>query len=119
MERYNYYEVVKNDLIKLIKENYNLNDFQSKKDAYKAIYNKALNSDGVTGRLSESYFCSTWDAEEALCHNFDLLEEAYDANDGTYFFQNGAESCDVMIRCYLLNQVLDEVLDEMMEEREG
>lgn len=117
MERYNYYEIVKNDLIKLIKENYNLNDFQNKKDAYKAIYSKALNSDGVTGRLSESYFCNTWDAEEALCHNFDLLEEAYDANDGTYFFQNGAESCDVMIRCYLLDQVLNEVLDEMMEER--
>lgn len=119
MERYDYFEEIKSDLETFIKENYDLNDFEDIDEAYEKIYDDAFISDSVTGNASGSYFCNTWKAEEAICHNFDLLEEAYDGNDGAYFFQNGAESCDVIIRCYLLNQVLQEVLDEMFQEREG
>lgn len=31
--------------------------------------------DSVTGNASGSYFCNAWKAEEAICHNLDLLEE--------------------------------------------
>lgn len=119
MERYDYLEVMENDLRTFIEGNYDLNDFEDIEEAYEKIYDEAWVSDSVTGNASGSYFCNTWKAEEALCHNFDLLEEAYDGNDGAYFFQNGAESCDVMIRCYLLNRVLTELLNEIMGEREG
>lgn len=121
MERYDYYEVIKDDLKTFIEDNYNLNDFEDSEEAYEEIYEKAWVSDSVTGNASGSYFCNSWHAEEAICHNLDLLGEAFEAfcEDGADVLKNGAEFCDVTIRCYLLSQVLSEVLDELMEEREG
>ena len=121
MERYDYYETIKSDLETFIEKNYNLNDFKDIGEAYEKIYDDAFISDSVTGNASGSYFCNTWKAEEAICHNLDLLGEAFEAfcEDGADVLKNGAESCDVTIRCYLLGQALQEVLDEMLQEREG
>ena len=121
MERYDYYETIKSDLETFIEENYNLNDFEDIDEAYEKIYDDAFISDSVTGNASGSYFCNTWKAEEAICHNLDLLGEAFEAfcEDGADVLKNGAESCDVTIRCHLLSQVLTELLDEMTEEKEG
>lgn len=119
MERYDYYEVIEDDLKTFIEENYDLNDFEDTDEAYQEIYDNAFVSDSVTGNASGSYFCNTWKAEETLCHNLDLLGEALqEFGDDANFLQRGAEACDVTIRCYLLGQVLSEVLDELMEERE-
>ena len=121
MERYDYLETIKDDLKTFIEDNYDLNDFEDIEEAYEKIYDKAWVSDSVTGNASGSYFCNTWKAEEAICRNLDLLGEAFEAfcEDGADVLKNGAESCDVTIRCYLLGQALQEVLDEMTEEREG
>jgi hypothetical protein len=120
MERYNYKEQVKNDLIDFINDNYNLNDFTNINEMYQAIYDDAFISDSVTGNASGSYFCNAWNAEEAICHNLDLLGEAFATfcEDDADVLKNGAESCDVTIRCYLLAQTLTEVLNEMMKEKE-
>lgn len=118
MERYDYRENIKNDLIDFITENYEPSEYNSYDEFYDLIYDDVFCSDSVTGNASGSYFCNTWKAEEAICHNFDLLEEAYNAFDETYFFQNGAESCDVMIRCYLLPYIFEEVINELLKERE-
>lgn len=76
-------------------------------------------NDNVTGNASGSYTFSAWQAEENLCHNFELLTEAltefgYDLSS----LEKGAEACDVTIRCYLLGQAISEVLDEVEEEKE-
>lgn len=120
MERYDYYEVIKDDLKTFISDNYNLEDFKDTDDAYQEIYDNAFISDSVTGNGSGSYFCNTWKSEEAICHNLDLLGEALqEFGDDASLLQRGAEACDVTIRCYLVGQLLSEVLDKMMEEREG
>lgn len=73
--------------------------------------------DGVTGNASGSYTFNLWEAEENLCHNWELLCESltefgYDMS----YLENGPEACDVTIRCYLLGQAISEVLDEMETE---
>jgi hypothetical protein len=74
--------------------------------------------DSVTGNASGSYTFNTWQAEEYLCHNLDLLGEALEAFgcEPNYITEEGAEACDVTIRCYLLGQAISEVLDEMIDE---
>ena len=116
MERYNYEDQVKNDLIDFINDNYNLNDFANIDEMYQTIYDDAFICDSVTGNGSGSYFCNTWKSEEAICHNLDLLGEALqEFGDDASLLQRGAEACDVTIRCYLVGQLLNEVLEELAE----
>lgn len=113
MERYNYLENIKEDVKEYIKEN-----FESMEEIDReSLYDDLFIEDSVTGNASGSYYCNTWKAEEALCHNMDLLGEALEAFgcDANYL-ENGAEACDVTIRCYLLGQALDEVLEELESE---
>ena len=85
------------------------------------LYDKCWADDSVTGNASGSYTFCTWDAEENLCHNWDLLEEAlqeFGYSDLCDAIQHGAEWCDVTIRCYLLAQAIDKVLDSMIQDDE-
>lgn len=87
---------------------------------YDAIYDQLWVEDSVTGNGSGSYTFNTWDAEEYLCHNMELLKEVvreFDINVRD-MLERGAEYMDVSIRCYLLGQVLAEVLEEMQNENE-
>lgn len=118
MERYDYYEAVKESLKEYITDVY---DPSSAEDVERidrdTLYDDAFTSDGVTGNASGSYTFNTWEAEENLCHNMDLLEEAANEfGDGLELLGRGAEACDVTIRCYVLGQVIDEALDELKEE---
>lgn len=109
---YNYYEEVKEDVKEYLR-NTDERDEQT-------LYDEMFIDDSVTGNGSGSYTFSTWEAEENLCHNMDLLEEAaneFGCDIGS-LIKEGAESCDVTIRCYLLGQILQEVLEEMEEEEE-
>ena len=76
--------------------------------------------DRVTGNASGSYYCSTWRAEEAISHNWDLLADALAefGQDGVDVLRQGAEAMDVTIRCYILGQAISEALDELSEELE-
>lgn len=119
MERYNYFEVMKQDVREAVPEAVSLEDFRTDRDALEEALNDTLwTDDCVTGNASGSYFFNAWLAEEAICHNWDLLEEAAD----TFGYESvgdvvkrGPETADVIIRCYLLPQVIREVLDEMEE----
>ena len=75
-------------------------------------------SDSVTGNASGSYTFNTWQAEENLCHNLDLLKEACEEFGSDCNILESAEGCDVTIRCYLLSSALHEVLDELEEDDE-
>lgn len=113
--KYNYLENIKADVLDYIKENYEKEDFANLD--YNELYDEMFIADSVTGNGSGSYTFNTWKAEENICHNLDLAEEAYKefGYEGIKF-DDGAEAIDVTIRCYLLGQVLQEVLDELRGE---
>ena len=112
---YNYRENIKNDIIDYI--TYEIGEATTAD--FDSLYDQLWVSDSVTGNASGSYTFNTWDEEENLCHSLDLLEEACEEfgciGDA---LENGAEYCDVTIRCYLLGEVLQEVLEEMENARE-
>lgn len=115
---YDYYETIKNDIKEYIKE-HDI-DVTSEDFDRDDLCNRLWVSDSVTGNASGSYTFSAWQAEENLCHNWDLLEEALEefGQTDTNILEKGAEWCDVTIRCYLLDQCLDEVIDEIKEEED-
>ena len=118
MERYDYYENVKADVKEYIKENYNKDEIEGLET--ERLYDDMFIADSVTGNASGSYYCNAWKAEEALCHNTDLLREALEEFGYTTGIDvelaTNPEWCDVTIRCYVLSQVLQEALDELKEE---
>ena len=74
----------------------------------------------VTGNGSGSYTFSAYEAEENLCHNWDLLEEA--CNEFGCLeeaISQGPEASDVTIRCYLLGQAIEAALQEIEDDFNG
>ena len=118
MENYNYLEQVTTDAKEAILENMEYWDFYDREELEEVAYDELMLYDSVTGNASGSYFFSTWKAEEALCHNWDLLAEACEefGQDIGEAFKQGVEACDVTIRCYLLLQAIAAALDELEEE---
>lgn len=117
-EKYNYLEQVTSDAKEAILEHMDEWNFNDRDDLEQVANEELWVDDGVTGNASGSYYCNAWKAEEALCHNWDLLEEAIDEFGGdTDILRQGAEYCDVTIRCYLLGQAIGTALDELEEER--
>lgn len=119
MTDYNYLEAVTSDVLDYIKEEINLDEWKGNRDGLEEKLNDELwTVDSVTGNASGSYTFNTWEAEENLAHNWDLLAEALDefGRDGTDVLKQGAEAMDVTIRCYLLGQAIGEALDELEEE---
>ena len=116
-EKYNYLEQVTSDAKEAILEYMDKWDFSSRDELGQIATDELWADDGVTGNASGSYYCNAWKAEEAICHNWDLLGEAIDEFGGdTDILQQGAEFCDVTIRCYLLGQAISAALDELEEE---
>ena len=119
MEKYNYFEAVKNAVLDYINENEIKVTTSNKDELAEQLHDDLWANDSVTGNGSGSYFFNTWKAEEALCHNLDLLGEACEEFGSTAdLLKNGAEACDVTIRCYLLPKAISEVLDELEEDDE-
>ena len=120
---YDYREVVKEDVIEQIKDGYKENSLRLYKEEGRDALEEYLNDelwvdDQVTGNASGSYTFNTWEAEENLCHNMSLLEEACDefGQDVGGAVKRGAEYCDVTIRCYLLGSAISEAIDELEAE---
>lgn len=113
--KYNYFEAVKADVLSYISENINLDEFDSFDDLENALNDELWVADSVTGNASGSYTFNTWQAEENLCHNWDLLAEALRefGCESVDILDKGAEWCDVTIRCYLLGQAIAEALEEI------
>jgi len=119
MEKYNYLENVKEDVRNYIKENAIIVTSENREEVEQELNDTLFVEDSVTGNASGSYTFSTWQAEENLCHNIELLQEALTGfGCDTSYLEKGAEACDVTIRCYLLGQAISEVLDEIEEEPE-
>lgn len=116
-ERYNYLEHVTSDAKEAILENMEYWNFDDRDELEQVANDELWADDSVTGNASGSYYCNIWKAEEALCHNWGLLAEAIlEFGCDTDILQQGAEACDVTIRCYLLGQAISAALDELEEE---
>lgn len=124
-ELYDYREAVKDSVIDWLEENKEeVEARHSQMDEYEFaewVTDECVISDSVTGNASGSYTFSTWKAEECLCHNLDLFVEAVEdycggAEDVGQFIMKGAETCDVIIRCYVLNEVVGQAIEEFFEE---
>lgn len=120
MKTYDYLENVKEDVRNYIEENKIVVTSSNREEVEQELNDTLFVNDSVTGNASGSYTFSTWQAEENLCHNFELLTEALtEIGCDLSYLEKGAEACDVTIRCYLLGQAISEVLDEVEEEMEG
>ena len=122
MEKYDYRQAVRDDILDYITEHDIQVTDKNREEVQGFLYDTLFVEDSVTGNASGSYTFNTWKAEEYLCHNLDLLAEAIDefgADAGTYKdCIESAETADVTIRCYLLTECLSSVLDELEVEEE-
>lgn len=115
MERYDYYEAVKADVIDYINNEIDFSDYTDREELETALNDELWTVDSVTGNGSGSYTFSRYEAEEHLAHNLDLLAEAleeYGCEDYKKYLDD-PEAADVTIRCYLLGQCIGAALDEL------
>lgn len=116
METYNYLAAVTADVLDYINENNIEVNADNREEIEERLNDELFTVDSVTGNASGSYTFNAWQAEENLCHNLDLLAEAVEEFGGDMdVLKNGAEACDVTIRCYLLSQAIAAALDEVEE----
>lgn len=115
---YNYLKNVTTDAKQAILENLNNWIFTDREELEEIANDILWVDDSVTGNASGSYTFSTWEAEENLCHNMNELEDACNefGQDIGEAVKQGAEYCDVTIRCYLLSQAISAAIDELEEE---
>lgn len=121
---YNYREAIRIDINNAIHEKEEwigktLKEmYEDVDEAYDQLFDDMWVNDSVTGNASGSYTFNTYKAEEYICHNLDLLEQAMNefGCEDVNAIEKGAEWCDVTIRCYLLGEVLREVLEERWED---
>lgn len=119
MEKYDYLSAVESDVREYIENNVNFHDYSDLYEMKEDLNEKLFVEDSVTGNASGSYTFNTWKAEEYLCHNLDLLAEANEEFGGSSdILSDGAEMCDVTIRCYLLGQAIENVAPDMWQDWE-
>jgi hypothetical protein len=121
MEKYNYLDAVKADVAEYIEENEIVVTSENREEVEQQLYDDCFIADSVTGNASGSYYCNAWKAEEAIAHNWDLLGEAaeeFGSDSIAEVLKQGAEACDVTIRCYVLGQAIAAVLDEILEDED-
>lgn len=120
MKTYNYLEAVTADVLNYIDENNITVTSENRDEIEQQLNDELFVCDSVTGNASGSYTFNAWEAEENICHNFDLLAEACEefGSDAAKLLNDGAEACDVTIRCYLLGQAISAALDEVETEEE-
>lgn len=118
--KYDYLEAVTNDAKNAILKNYHDWHFTDRDELAEVANDELWINDSVTGNGSGSYTCNAWQAEENLCHNMDELEEACNefGQDIGEAVKQGAEYCDVTIRCYLLSQAISAAIDKLEEKGE-
>ena len=107
---YNYLEEMKKDIETYIDDNIKIDDFE-REELEEKLNEDLWVEDSVTGNASGSYTFNSYQAQENLFGNEDLIEEVkneYGIAEGREY---DWEYLDVSIRCYLLGQAISEVLD--------
>ena len=129
-----YYEDVKNDILEMLKEEYQteeaLADYIYRDGSFCFIefdsgfacdvLDEAEANDSVTGNSSGSYFFNREEAKEYFLQNDgqSILEDAKneglvtDEEIGNHFLNSDWECLDVICRFYICGQVVDEAIEE-------
>lgn len=117
---YDYREAVKDDVLEYINDEINFEDFDTLEELEEYLNEVLFTEDSVTGNASGSYTFGTYEAEENICHNMDLLQEALSEFGDTeaLVMDFDAEKVDVIIRCYLLSECIAAALEEIEDEFE-
>lgn len=118
MEHYNYYDEVKDDVIKVIREDteLELHKDEARDDYAERLYDELWASE-VTGNGDYAYYYSDEeDAITAVMWNLNLCKEAYldfGIEDDAVDFMSSIREADVTIRCYVLSSAIDAAIDEL------
>ena len=119
MEKYDYYDAVKEDILKAIEENDELTPHKDEDEAdYEERLTDALWASEVTGNGSYAYYFSDEeDAIAAVMWNLDLCREAYQefgVDEDAVDFMSNIRSVDVTIRSYILPSVIHDIIEEKL-----
>ena len=117
MEKYDYYDSVKEDVLKAIEED---NELLLREDEDEVDYEErltdALWGSRVTGNGFVAYYYSDEeDAIAAVMTNLDLCSKAYQEYEidvDAVTFMSNIRSADVVIRCYILSSVIHDIIEE-------
>ena len=117
MEKYDYDDAVRGDVLKIIEED---DELLPREDEDRIDYEGRLIEElwvsEVTGNGSYAYYFSDEeDAIAAVMTNLDLCREAYrefGINEDAVAFMSNICSADVTIRCYILPSVIHDVIEE-------
>lgn len=117
MERYDYYDAVKDDVLKAIEEDDELLPREDEDAAdYEERLTDALWTSEVTGNGSYAYYYSDEeDAIAAVMWNLDLCREAYQefgVDEDAVDFMSNIRSVDVTIRSYILPSIIHDIIEE-------
>ena len=117
MEKYDYYDAVKEDVLNAIEEDDELLPHEDEDAAdYEERLTDALWDSETTGNGSSAYYYSDEeDAIAAVMTNLDLCREAYQefgVDEDAVAFMSNICSADVTIRCYILPSVIHDVIEE-------
>ena len=121
MKTYSYPQHVKEDIKEYINDELDTGTFgllvQGDEETIEDIRDDLFNENSVTGNASGSYTMNTLMAEENLVGNWDLLEEAMSEFDPHVNpIEKGAEWCDSLIRCYLVDWCFTEAIKEITKQ---
>ena len=119
MEQYDYYDAVKEDVLKAIEEDDELLPREDEDEAdYEERLTDALWASEVTGNGSYAYYFSDEeDAIAAVMWNLDLCREAYQefgVDEDAVDFMSNIRSVDVTIRSYILPSVIHDIIEEKL-----
>ena len=118
MEKYDYYDAVKEDVLNAIEGDDELLPREDEDAAdYEERLTDALWASDVTGNGSYAYYFSDEeDAITAVMGNLDLCKEAYldfGMEDDAVDFMSSIREADATIRCYVLSSAIDAAIDEL------
>ena len=117
MEKYDYYDAVKEDILNAIEKDDELLPREDEdEEDYEERLTDALWASEVTGNGPYAhYFSDEEDAIAAAMWNLDLCREAYQefgVDEDAVAFMSNIRSADVTIRCYILPSVIQDVIAE-------
>ena len=118
MEKYDYYDAVKEDILNAIEEDDELlpREGEDKTD-YEERLTDALWDSETTGNGSSAYYyySDEEDAIAAVMTNLDLCSEAFqelEIDVDAVAFMSDIRSADVAIRCYILSSIIHDIIEE-------
>lgn len=112
MQKFNYREALKDDVKNFIEKEIDYQAYESVEELKESL-NETLFKE-IKGNTLDSSVVYRQQAEECLAHNLDLLYEALsEFGEDIDALKQGAEYCDLKIRCYLLPEAIDQAVDDL------